>query len=60
MPARGGPNGSYLLSGKTVFDDSASDVLYGGAGLDWFIATTKGKNKDQVIGQANGEVATSI
>src|SRR5262249_34093462 len=52
----GGLNGSYLLNGTTIFDDNTIDVLYGGAGVDWFFAHLKGKNKDKVIGQTGGEV----
>jgi ELWxxDGT repeat protein len=56
----GGLNGSYVLNNRTVSDDNASDLLYGGAGLDWFFAHTKGKNTDKVIGQTSSEVVTSI
>jgi eukaryotic-like serine/threonine-protein kinase len=56
----GGLNGSYLLNATTVFDDGTTDVLYGGTGLDWFIAHRSGQNQDQVIGQTSGEVVTSI
>jgi hypothetical protein len=56
----GGQNGSYLLNATTVFDDSAIDALYGGAGLDWFIAHLNGKSQDQVNGKTSGETATSI
>lgn len=45
---------SYLNS-TTVFDDNASDGLYGGAGLDWYLAHLKGKNKDRVQGETSGE-----
>jgi ELWxxDGT repeat protein len=55
-----GLNGPYLLGSTTVFDDSTTDVLYGGAGLDWFFAHLNGSNKDQVKGQTSGEVITSI
>jgi ELWxxDGT repeat protein len=55
-----GPNGAYALNSTTVFDDNATDLLYGGAGLDWFFAHTKGKNQDKIYGLANGEVVTSI
>jgi hypothetical protein len=56
----GGLNASYFLNSTTVFDDNTTDVLTGGAGLDWFFARTKGKNLDQVIGLTSGEVVTSI
>jgi Ca2+-binding RTX toxin-like protein len=56
----GGLNGSYFLKSTTVFDDNMIDVLKGGAGLDWFLAHRRGKKKDQVIGQASGEVVTEI
>jgi hypothetical protein len=56
----GGLNASYFLKNTTVFDDKTTDVLTGGAGMDWFFAHTKGKNQDQVIGLTSGEVVTSI
>ncbi len=56
----GGLNGSYVLNSTTVFNDNAIDVLYGGAGLDWFLAHTSGTHKDKIIGSTRGEVITSI
>jgi hypothetical protein len=56
----GGLNGSYVLNSTTVSDSSVSDYLYGGAGLDWFFAHTKGKNADKVYNLTSGEVVTSI
>ena len=56
----GGLNGSYFLSSTTVFDDHTTDVLSGGAGLDWFFAHLKGKNTDQVKNLTSGEVITGI
>jgi hypothetical protein len=35
----GGLNGTILLNSSTVHDDSVSDTLTGGAGLDWFWAS---------------------
>lgn len=34
----GGLNDGFALNAGTVFDDSASDLLFGGADLDWFFA----------------------
>jgi hypothetical protein len=57
----GGLNGSYVLNSSTVADDTATDALHGGAGLDWFFAHTKGKrNQDRIYGQTSGEVVTHI
>jgi ELWxxDGT repeat protein len=56
----GGLNGSSVLNSTTVFDNNATDLLYGGAGLDWFFAHTKGKNQDKIYGQTSGEVVTGI
>jgi hypothetical protein len=56
----GGLNGAYFLKSTTVFDDNAADLLYGGAGMDWFFAHKKGKNQDKVSGQTSGEVVTNI
>jgi hypothetical protein len=45
----GGLNGSYVLSTtasagrpQTVFDDSAADLLFDGAGLSWFFVHRPG------------------
>ena len=56
----GGLNGPYLLNAKTVHDDNATDLLYGGAGTDWFFAHLYGTSTDRVNGQTSGEVVTSI
>jgi Ca2+-binding RTX toxin-like protein len=56
----GGLNGSYVLNGTTIFDDKTTDLLNGGAGLDWFLGHVKGKNADKVIGQTSGEVVTNV
>jgi hypothetical protein len=56
----GGLNGSYLLNSSTVSDNGVSNPLYGGAGLDWFFAHTKGKNADKVYNLTSGEVVTQI
>jgi Ca2+-binding RTX toxin-like protein len=56
----GGLNGSFVLNSTMVIDDSAVDVLNGGAGLDWFFAHFSGNNKDKVNGATSGEVITSI
>ncbi len=63
-----GPNSAYALNSTTVFDnvDSLtgarwSDSLYGGAGLDWFFAHTKGKTgKDTIYNLTSGETVTQI
>jgi hypothetical protein len=57
----GGLNGSYRLTTATVHDDNNADKLFGGAGMDWFVAGGKGKkNRDNVYGQTSGEVITSL
>jgi hypothetical protein len=56
-----GPNSSYALNSKTVSQNSLSDYLYGGAGMDWFFANTRGKkNKDYIYNQKSGETVTQI
>jgi hypothetical protein len=55
-----GLNGSYLLNSRTVSENNATDWLFGGAGMDWFLAGLNGKHKDSVYGQTSGEVRTSI
>jgi hypothetical protein len=57
----GGLNGSYLLTSTAVHNNGVSDYLYGGAGLDWFFAHTKGKsNKDYIYNLTSGEVVANI
>jgi hypothetical protein len=63
----GGLNGSYFLNTSTVFDDPAGvvdwlvgDAGWGGSGLDWFFADTKGTNQDIIRGLTTGDVVTSI
>jgi Ca2+-binding RTX toxin-like protein len=35
----GGLNGPTFLNPSTVFDDAVADLITGGSGLDWFLAT---------------------
>jgi hypothetical protein len=57
----GGLNGAYVLNSTTVFDNGKTDLLYGGAGLDWFFAHTRGKkNADTISNLSSGETVTSI
>jgi ELWxxDGT repeat protein len=61
----GGLNGSYFLNSSTVFDDNATDYLYGyslasGAALDWFFAHYAKTNGDQVHNLVSGEVVNRI
>jgi hypothetical protein len=57
----GGLNASYVLNGTTVSNNNVSNYLYGGTGMDWFFAHTKGKyNKDYIYNRTSGEVATNI
>jgi len=56
----GGLNGPYLLNATTVHDDNTTDLLYGGAGMDWFFAHLSGTKSDRVNGQTSGEVVTNI
>jgi Ca2+-binding RTX toxin-like protein len=61
----GGLNGSYFLNSSTVFDDGATDYLYGysqatGNSLDWFFAPLSKKSGDKVYNQVSGETLTRI
>ena len=47
------------LTPSNVIDDSASDILNGGSGQDWFFAHT-GSNGDTVNNGQSGEVVTNI
>lgn len=49
----GGLNGSYRLNATTVLEDGAVDVLYGDAGLDWFLASS-----EDVVNSTAGEIIT--
>jgi hypothetical protein len=56
----GGLNGSYRLTATTMHDDNAIDTLLGWAGMDWFVVGGRGKQRDKVYYQTNGEVITNI
>ena len=43
----GGLNGTFTLTGATVFDDGAADMLTGSAGLDWFFIGSQDKVTDR-------------
>lgn len=52
----GGLNGNYLLNGSTVFGNGLADNLYGGTGLDWFLAGVM----DVLFNHMSGEAVTEI
>jgi hypothetical protein len=54
----GGLNGSTFLNATTVHDDDATDLLIGDGGLDWFFASSTGR--DFYIGRQRGEAFTPI
>jgi hypothetical protein len=56
----GGLNGSYRLTATTMHDDNAIDTLYGWDGMDWFVVGGRGKKRDKVYDQTNGEVITTL
>jgi hypothetical protein len=58
----GGLNGTYVLNSASVSQSGGTNYLYGGAGLDWFFAHTKGKksNADQIYNQTGGETVTQV
>jgi hypothetical protein len=56
----GGLNGSFRLTKSTVQEDSVTDNLYGGAGMDWFIVSGTGRKKDKVFGQTSGELVSNL
>jgi Ca2+-binding RTX toxin-like protein len=56
----GGLNGAYVPTNATVHSDLVSDDLFGGAGLDWFLARTSGANPDKIKKQDPGEVVTQV
>src|SRR5262249_23851776 len=56
----GGLNGSYLINGSTVHDDTAVDTLSGGGDSDWFLANLTGGTLDVLKDRKSGEVATDL
>jgi len=61
----GGLNGSYLLTATTVhtvYDDAATDNLWGEAGMDWFFTKKPppGRTKDKLNDVGTGEVVTTL
>jgi hypothetical protein len=56
----GGLNGGVWLRPATVHDDGIRDNLFGGAGLDWYLALVSGPRRDAVNGVARGEIVTSL
>jgi Ca2+-binding RTX toxin-like protein len=52
----GGLNGSYLLNSSTVHGNGLADNLYGGPGMDWFLAGMM----DVFFNKTTGEVVTPV
>jgi hypothetical protein len=52
----GGFNGTIFLNSSTVHDNGKADSLYGGPGMDWFLAGAM----DVIFNQTTGEVITQI
>jgi Ca2+-binding RTX toxin-like protein len=52
----GGLNGAYYLNTSTVHGNSLADNLYGGAGMDWYLAGLA----DVFFNKSAGEVVSSI
>ena len=54
-------NGRAFLNATTVHDDTASDQLLGGSGLDWFLADLNAAHpKRDKIQSSNGETVSQI
>jgi uncharacterized protein (TIGR03118 family) len=56
----GGLNGSHVLNATTVHNDSANDTMTGGAGRDWYFASSGDTLTDAVTGGPNKEDITTI
>jgi hypothetical protein len=41
-------------------DDNARDLLFGGAGRDWFFAKTLGPNRDRIVGRTPDELVEEL
>ena len=54
----GSLSGTSVLSGGSVIDDQAVDVLFGGSGQDWFLASSGGSNPDVLQDLEAGEQVT--
>jgi Ca2+-binding RTX toxin-like protein len=52
----GGLNGAYFLNTSTVHGNGLTDYLYGGAGLDWYLAGLV----DVLFNKTTGEVVSQI
>jgi Ca2+-binding RTX toxin-like protein len=52
----GGLNGTYILNGRTVFDDFRADSLYGEADRDWFWSLPLDSTPDRAIWPVHQEV----
>ena len=56
----GGNNLSFVLNTTTVSDNSAVDLLFGGASDDWYLAHTAGGTNDSVTGKSPSEELNTI
>lgn len=52
----GGLNGSNFLNSSTVFNDSATDLIVGGQGQDWFF----GRKPNDIIDNGGSEILVTI
>jgi Ca2+-binding RTX toxin-like protein len=52
----GGLNGTYLLNTSTVHSNGLADNLYGGSGMDWFLAGIA----DVLFNKTSGETVTTV
>jgi hypothetical protein len=53
----GGLNGSFLLNLSTVFDDTSTDTLTGGAGMNFYFID---KKQDTITDKKNGEHVVNL
>jgi hypothetical protein len=56
----GGLNGAIFLDATAFLPDVASDQLFGGGGLDWFVVTASGKAVDTANDVQAGDVVTAL
>jgi hypothetical protein len=54
----GGVNGGYYLNRATAHDDGVVDLLWGGAGMDWFFPRAAGQCL--LVNRRKGEVVTGV
>src|SRR5262249_34544530 len=56
----GGNNGAFLLNATTVHDNGVRDYLYGGTGLNWYLAHVVAGTVVNIVNKKSNEVISNI